>query len=360
MAAARDIELAKQALSGRLLRAGMRRGPQALVMAMTVEAAVANTAFNAHGVGIGDKRVDGKLTDQQCIRVYVTQKLAPSLIPPQNLIPKEIDGIPTDVIKSPPAMIMPAKKRPKAASARAATAAPPDSDPKRMDRQRPIRGGISAAQFEVTAGTIACFCRSTRHGDDPAVIYALSNNHVFANINRAQPGDPIYQQSPMDGGVAADAVGTLARFVSLQLDGRGANTVDCALARIETGIDIDPAIAVIGKLSGTAAPAVRMAVRKHGRSSGYTEGMITDTQYDAIVGMDHTDSSVRAVFNNQFRIERTPPFDAFGIGGDSGSLVLAKDDAKAVGLYFAGPPSGVYGIANQIDAVLSELDIELL
>ena len=87
---------------------------------------------------------------------------------------------------------------------------------------------------------------------------------------------------------------------------------------------------------------------------------MTDESYDALIGMNHNDPSIVALFENQVRIERTPPYLEIGLGGDSGSLVLSKTKAEAVGLYFANPPSGSYGVANHIADVLSELQIELL
>ncbi len=48
----------------------------------------------------------------------------------------------------------------------------------------------------------------------------------------------------------------------------------------------------------------------------------------------------------------------FGTNGDSGSVVV-DDDEYIVGLYFAGTPSGDYGVANPIADVLSELNIEV-
>lgn len=103
-----------------------------------------------------------------------------------------------------------------------------------------------------------------------------------------------------------------------------------------------------------------MEVRKHGRTTGFTEGTVTDESYNALVGMDHNDPDVVALFENQIRLERVPHHPAFGLGGDSGSLVFDKNSAEAVGLYFAGPPGGSYGVANHIADVLSELQIELL
>ena len=79
-----------------------------------------------------------------------------------------------------------------------------------------------------------------------------------------------------------------------------------------------------------------------------------------LIGMDHNDPSIVALCESQVRIERTPPYLEIGLAGDSGSLVLGNTESEAVGLYFAGPPGGNYGVANHIADVLSELQIELL
>jgi hypothetical protein len=48
------------------------------------------------GVDTGYKMVDGKPTNVVAIRVYVTHKTDP---PPDQRIPAEIEGVPTDVIE---------------------------------------------------------------------------------------------------------------------------------------------------------------------------------------------------------------------------------------------------------------------
>jgi len=48
------------------------------------------------GVDVGYKYVDGKKTDILAIRVYVEKKKDPQ---EKELIPKEFEGIPTDVIE---------------------------------------------------------------------------------------------------------------------------------------------------------------------------------------------------------------------------------------------------------------------
>jgi hypothetical protein len=353
---------AKNELSSRLLQNPARDG--ITFRSRSVEAAVAAAASgrNVHAVGIGAKIVDGQPTDTLCVRIYVTQKLAPTLLG-DNTLPAEVGGVPTDVIESAPAFLLPAVTAVEevAVTGEASVmAVPPPCSTARRRRQRPVRGGISAAHFLVTAGTISCFCRSTRQGDDPEQVFVLSNNHVFADVNQGQIGDFLLQQSPNDEGTSSDQFARLARFVPIQLGGTAPNRVDGALGAILPGIKVDPEICSLGRITGTEPAAENMRVRKHGRTTGFTEGVVTDISYDALVGMDHLNPAIVGLFIDQIRIERTAPHPAFGLGGDSGSLVVHADRPNAVGLYFAGPDSGFYGIANPIDAVLTELEIDLI
>ena len=352
-----DLRSAKQVLSTRLLRLGLQGGAVAMVPTLSVHVAMIMAGKNVHAVGIGRKYIDGKATDQMCVRVHVVQKLAQSMLAPRDVIPSNVDNMPTDVIESPPAFIAATKTKNKK-PANVSTTAPCSSN--RQTRQRPIVAGISAAHRSVTAGTIAYFCRSTRHGDDPANVYMLSNNHVFADVNQGAVGDDIYQPGPMDGGTATDHAADLHRFVRITLGGTVPNKVDAAIAGLRSDVAYTAQICTIGSLSGSEAATVDTKVRKHGRTTGYTEGEVTDDSYDALVGMDHSNPNVVGLFENQLRIGVTSPYAAFGLGGDSGSLVVHRSKAKAVGLYFAGPPSGAYGIANHIADVLSELEISLL
>ena len=366
-----DLLLAKRTLSKSLLDAGLRGGVVGRVAAATVASAIASADKNVHAIGIGRKLVNGKPTGDLCIRVYVVQKLAPSLIPPIFRIPAMIAGISTDVIQSPPAFAYakkvaakptkaakPAKKAKPAVAAPVAAAAGSCSVNRRLE-QRPVVAGISAGHFQITAGTIGCFCRSTRPADNPAEVYLLSNNHVFANVNQATVGDDIYQPGPADGGTSVQSVARLARFVPLELGGVRINHVDATIARLVNGIAHTSQICMIGAVAGVAVGTQGTAVKKHGRTSGFTEGVITDESYDALVGMDHSNPSVVAKFEDQIRIELVAPYSAFGLGGDSGSLVVNGSN-QAVGLYFAGPPGGFYGIASPIAEVLSALEIAIL
>jgi len=348
-----DVLEAKQVLSAFYLPQGLRGGAVGRVTTMSVDDAVAGARQNVHAIGVGYKMVNG-LPAQDAglvVRVHVVQKIAPSLLSPRDRIPEQIDGIPTDIIESAPAFAI-AK-----AAAAAAVAAPACTD-RRREAQRPLIAGISTAHEDITAGTLGYFCKSLRHGDDPRTIYMLSNNHVLANVNMGAPGDRIYQPGPADGGDVASHVANLVRYKTIDLSGNP-NKVDCAIASLVPGIEWRPGICSVGKVDGTTAATVGMAVCKHGRTSGFTRGSVTDVNYDALIGMDHSNPSVAALFQDQMRIE-SPNMTAFGLGGDSGSLVVQEAKMSAVGLYFAGPPSGQYGVANQISDVLTELEIALV
>jgi hypothetical protein len=106
-----DLIQAKQMLSARFLRAGLREGVVGMVPTRSVERAIVRTAANVHAIGIGHKSVDGRTTSQLAVRLYIVQKIADALIPPSYRVPASIEGIPTDVIESAPAFIMPAKSR---------------------------------------------------------------------------------------------------------------------------------------------------------------------------------------------------------------------------------------------------------
>jgi len=352
-----DLLEAKRALSNRFLAAGAESRVVGMFPTLSVMAAASAAQQNVHAVGIGRKIVEDKLTEQQCVRLYVIQKMANNLLSLADVLPEAIDGIPTDIIESPPAYIIPTGDQVSVATNAAAAAACSDS---RKQRQRPIIGGISTAHFQVTAGTLSCFCRSTATDDDPEKVYALSNNHVYADVNRSHIGDDLYQPGPADGGTANDRFATLHRYVPIQLGGNTPNRVDAAIGEVLPDIEIDREICTIGQLTGIGDAQEGLRVCKHGRTTGYTEGIVFDASIDALVGMDHNDSSLVAKFENQLRINVAAPFSAFGLGGDSGSLVVNQETREVVGLYNAGPSGGGYGLANRIQDVLAEMQIDLL
>ena len=52
------------------------------------------------GCAVGYKQVGSKKTDELCIVCFVVQKKPEEELGKQDIIPKEIEGIPTDVVES--------------------------------------------------------------------------------------------------------------------------------------------------------------------------------------------------------------------------------------------------------------------
>jgi len=225
---------------------------------------------------------------------------------------------------------------------------------------RPVPIGVSTGHPAITAGTIGC-----RVKDGSGAVYALSNNHVYANENNAAIGDNVLQPGPHDGGVnPTDAIGTLFDFGWIIFynavnppDPIPTNTIDAAIALSST-TNLGKATPSNGygtPKSATAPASVNMQVQKYGRTTGFTKGKIYATNMTVDVWYD--DTSV-ARFVGQLII--TP--GTFSAGGDSGSLIVKKDriaseNNKPVGLLFAG--SDFYTIANPIDAVLTAFGVTI-
>lgn len=216
--------------------------------------------------------------------------------------------------------------------------------------------GSSVGHFAITAGSVGAFVRLPVR--DGALL--LSNNHVLANENRGQPGDAILQPGAADGGTRErDTVGVLELFVPL--DAEDVNEVDCALAALDAAIDFDPTLLRDhGSLAGTAPPEQAEGVVKLGRTSGLTAGAVTAFEVDnVIVEFDMG----RLRFDGQVEIaggEAAP----FSEPGDSGSLIVTREESMAVGLLFAGSDEGGPGgfgvtYANPIADVLELLGAEL-
>jgi len=206
--------------------------------------------------------------------------------------------------------------------------------------ERPVPIGVSTGHPNITAGTIGC--RVT----DGTNVYALSNNHVYADENKADIGDNVLQPGTYDGGVDPDdAIGTLADFVTIDFGPRSRNTVDAAIA-VST-VDLLGNATPFGGYgtpsSTTVAADVGLSVQKYGRTTGLTEGAITGINATVRVRYD----SGQARFLGQIVIGP----GGFSDGGDSGSLIVTQEGNNPVGLLFAGSSSVT--IANPIDAVLA-------
>jgi hypothetical protein len=313
---------------------------------------------NVVGVGVGYKESKGQPTGEVSVVVLVTRKLPQAALSVQDMIPKQVGETRTDVIE---VGELRAQQSP-------------------TERWRPAPPGVSLGHYQITTGTFGAVVRDRASG----ARLILSNNHVLANSNDANFGDPILQPGPADSGtVQEDTLARLERYCPIQFNNepgtcnlaaayarlgnavarllgsehrldvsisrpQASNLVDAAVARPMNEAEIRSDILNIGLVAGVLAPDLGMAVRKSGRTTGYTTGQITVLESTVTINYG---GNRNATFDGQII---TTPMSA---GGDSGSLLVAADSNQAVGLLFAG--SSLSTVYNPIQAVLDCLEVDL-
>lgn len=325
---------------------------------------------NVVGMGIGFKETRAVKTEQLSVVVLVKQKLPGTQLRPEDLVPAQIEGVPTDVREVGELWAL----------------------QDRRDLWRPAPGGVSIGHFAITAGTLGTLVRD-RKGEG---LLILSNNHVLANSNDASIGDPILQPGPYDiadflhedpgdpkfkvatlerfvpitftvdvgvcdlaraaadvGNAIASALGSRHRLMAYQVDAAAINEVDAAVAKpLDAGL-VDSNIVDVGAVlgNGTKDAALGDEVEKSGRTTQHTTGTVELVGVTANVNYARFPQVRIARFENQIL---TGPISQ---PGDSGSLVVDRATKKAVGLLFAG--SDKVTIVNPINRVLDLLDIEI-
>lgn len=339
---------------------------------------------NVVGVAVGYKEADGAVSDEPAVVVLVQQKRPLAALSAEDVIPRELDGVRTDVYE-------------------VGYIQAQQSTPGPRDRHRPtIPGGVSIGHYKVTAGTLGAMVKDRTTGER----FILSNNHVLANSNEALVGDPILQPAAIDGGrQPGDVVARLERFIPLnyldgpvnppepdepggpppsgcdvadflvnlsnllagisgsekrlqavsraQVTGEAAqvqdNLADCALARPVDPTMFSDEIRHIGQITGAKAPSLGMRIRKVGRTTDYTESNVTLLNATINVAFNTTQGPRTARFTGQTICE------VMSQGGDSGSLVVDAGENLAVGLLFAGSPLAT--IFTPIETVLNALNV---
>lgn len=251
---------------------------------------------NIRGIGFGAKITSGAGLDETAIRVYVRAKQPRRTLTNAERVPEQINGMPTDVI--PVGDI-------------AAAAVP---------------CGVSVGHVKVTAGTIGCVVTLASR---PGRFFILSNNHVLANANAAQVDDHIIQPGTLDGG-RLPHIATLTEFEPLRFDG-SRNSMDAAVAELLDPANVTPDLKVIGHLAQPVfEPAVYQSVRKHGRTTLHTLGVIMDVAADIRVGYAFGQI---ASFEDQLAVAGVNGW--FADRGDSGSVVVDAVSRRPVALLFA-------------------------
>jgi len=302
------------------------------------------------------------MTETLAIIVGVQIKLPESLLQPQDVIPPDLEGVPTDVIQVGRIEII-----------------PPRATVPRGKRVRPVKPGYSIGNREkVTAGTNGCVVY--RDGAP----YFLSNAHVFVpNPSKPEPSSyDIIQPGAYDGGTPMeDWVASLKEYAQIQAisslsecpvsqgvvltlnllsqkilrrqsffwagaSKQVANLIDAAIAI--PVVDFETEVEGIEVPTGMVEAELGMPVIKSGRTTEVTVGKVTQVDMTTAVGYGNMNL---AVFDDQIAIQGDND-QPFCQGGDSGSVVFQKESSDLCGLLFAGSETENLTIVNRMQNVV--------
>ncbi len=213
---------------------------------------------NVVGVAVGYKERKGSINGDVSLVVLVEQKKPLAALAAEDLVPPEVEGMKTDVYE--------------VGYLRALNSMNP-----RQSFRPLVPNGVSISHYKVTAGTLSTIVHD-RVTDDRLL---LSNNHVFANSNDADLGDPILQPGAMDGGeVDAATVARLERYVRLRYigdieDGQppvvqppGDGTTPTPTPTPNRGCNLLSIIATFGNVVGSLLGTdVRLTLQPHSAAS---------------------------------------------------------------------------------------------
>ena len=317
---------------------------------------------NVTDVGLGLKRVGGRLTSELAAIVYVDRKRPETELPKGAVVPKLIGNLATDVE---PELDL--------------ACFSPGDGPLPIDsiRQRPLLSGVSLGVSRDHAGTLGFFAR--RNSDDKPVL--VSNYHVLYRGRDLLDitGEPHEAFQPPRGN--DNRVGEV-------VDGSIGGSVDCAIALLDeegssccckspikhqnktrnTKTDgTDDSV----QMTGIRRAQVNDLVTKTGRSTGKTLGRVVNASKDVTGAIDYSDFDLPAGdsfnFTNLIMIVTWDPdtddFDdsvSFAESGDSGSAVV-NEAGEIVGLYCLGYHDTTnnrhFGFACHIEDVETALQI---
>jgi hypothetical protein len=246
---------------------------------------------------------------------------------------------------------------------------------------RPLEIGASIGRADGMTGTLGCFVQYTRSSPDPSVERGLlSCSHILARSHentaerRGKEGDAVYQpREPRRNPIETHQVGILTRRFSI-LSPDVNNVHDVAVARLTAedrlhyanvlASGVEPCH-VSGKQllpPGDEGVIPLMRVGKLGRSTGFTEGVVTGINVTQRISSQFGGTFP---FAELMEIAPAPDGEApmFSDSGDSGAVVFTLPDCRAVGVIVAGgenEPGQYRTYACDLRAALDDLDVRLV
>lgn len=196
---------------------------------------------------------------------------------------------------------------------------------------------------------------------DGAAMFALSNNHVLASCNHTPHKMPIMAPANLDSTPNIPAPREFAKFSKMielrsgvpgiiqpmRHDAACAEITDEAIVSSWQGDNVSG----FDTPNTVVRPRTGMRVKKFGRTTGFTEGVIESfVPSKWVLPYQSRKFNAEVWYENTWLVEGDGDMP-FALGGDSGSLVV-NDAGEAVGLVFAGNSSGKSYICS-LDPILA-------
>jgi hypothetical protein len=286
-------------------------------------------------VDLGLKERGGKLTSEFSWRVFVKEKKAASELKPEQMIPKEVAGIPTDVFLHENSRVL------------------LDNVSSDSSSYEPLLSGIQITGSGLV-GTLGFFATLTGQ----TAVHMVSCHHVLLGPSGSN-GDLVGQPN-----AACDLCCCkcceVAKIVTgvVGTAGGANNTVDAAMAILigqtagdSKTIRFTNSIVGLGPIFGSGTAAVGDVVRKRGRTTLLSTGTVTSITSNPTVNQSPDGTGVNVAYTGQISITPTDS-TAMALGGDSGAGLINATN-QIVGLVFAG--TATTGFANKIADVSTQL-----
>lgn len=222
-------------------------------------------------------------------------------------------------------------------------------------------GSSCAPSGKNYAGTLGALVRRSGHQG----LFALSNNHVFADCNHVPAGMPILSPASMDARPApARAPGMICEHSAI-VELRSGCPVFVKRCHADLAIASVPDDGKVSSWQGdsegydtpgvTRVPQRGLRVKKFGRTTGLTHGIIVSRVVEFDLPYKSENFSALVWFQDVWTVRSTES-EPFALGGDSGSLVVTESGDAVVGIVFAESNKGEWAYIIPADCLTSSFN----
>jgi hypothetical protein len=312
--------------------------------------AVFKQLANVHSVGVGGRERNGRPTGEVVLKVFVSSKKSSAALPPDQMIPPEFEGVPTDVVEAPAPQhdllhLIPGFRF-------------SDSFSEDTTKYRPVIGGSQIkSAHNIGNGTLGFLAKVS--GDDR--IMAVSCFHVFFNDAHGPEADLRVGNPHANTSCTECCKGACGRYVASLYNALG----DVAIAKLDPNTQWLAEIRCVGAVKGfhnltiPETSGLTYDLRKYGRTTRLTGGKV---QAIGVSGSLGAPGLATRNYTNAVAVKPNPLADAaparFSAPGDSGAAYVNNSN-EIVAIHFSGNPelgksSTGWGWGSAIGDVVSQ------